>query len=270
MDDVESNNYKRSPIFDREYYDNLEKYCKDIESIKIINTLNKDKYTIIRVDGHKFSNFTRAFDKPDDDLIYAMIETTKDIFKEFIAITGFTQSDEITLLFPPQESFIYSGRIDKLLSLISGMTSARFNYHLLERSKNIDPDSKKYKFMTSGLAYFDSRIFHTDDPYLIFKWRYMNTFRNGINYAGRMYFSNKIISNKGIGQIIGLLRDTANKNLNDFPSHLIYGTWVKKENKLVDFIDYKTKEPIKSIRTFYPTYTFEEMPSNEWVLLQKI
>ena len=60
-----------------------------------------DNHIVIRLDGHKFSKFTKGFKRPFDEVLHnAMIETTKDLVKEFHAVTGYTQSDEITLVIP--------------------------------------------------------------------------------------------------------------------------------------------------------------------------
>lgn len=62
-----------------------------------------DEYIIVRIDGHKFSKFTKGFKKPYDKILSVSMEnTTKDLVEEFGAVTGYTQSDEITLIFPPQ------------------------------------------------------------------------------------------------------------------------------------------------------------------------
>jgi tRNA(His) 5'-end guanylyltransferase len=61
-----------------------------------------DKFIIVRIDGHKFSKFTKGFDKPFDTFLSeTMEETTKILVEEFNAVTGYTQSDEITLIIQP-------------------------------------------------------------------------------------------------------------------------------------------------------------------------
>ncbi len=67
---------------------------------------------IIRLDGHKFSSYTRPFKKPFDErstlqsisdvplVSTVMVATTMDLLNAFNPTTAFTCSDEITLLFP--------------------------------------------------------------------------------------------------------------------------------------------------------------------------
>ena len=56
---------------------------------------------IVRLDGHCFHTFTKGFIRPfDKNLHRAMVLTTGDLVDRFQAYCGYTQSDEITLIFP--------------------------------------------------------------------------------------------------------------------------------------------------------------------------
>ncbi len=78
----------------------IKKYEKESEYI-----IPYSNYIIVRVDGHKFSKFTKGFKKPFDSIIVETMENTaKDLFVEFNAVTAYVQSDEITLVIPPQFS----------------------------------------------------------------------------------------------------------------------------------------------------------------------
>lgn len=62
-----------------------------------------NEFLICRIDGHKFSKFTKGFDKPFDKILTeALIKTTESLVEKFSAVTGYHQSDEITLVFPPK------------------------------------------------------------------------------------------------------------------------------------------------------------------------
>ncbi|TPX72816.1 hypothetical protein SpCBS45565_g00114 [Spizellomyces sp. 'palustris'] len=57
---------------------------------------------IIRLDGVSFRMFTKGLRKPfDERLTDALIDTTKDLICRFNAVLGYSQSDEISLVFPP-------------------------------------------------------------------------------------------------------------------------------------------------------------------------
>ena len=84
---------EQMPLGDRQKF-----YEKTTERV-----IDPSQYIIVRIDGHKFSKFTKGFNKPFDEVLStAMIETTKELVKRFNAVTGYTQSDEITLLIPPE------------------------------------------------------------------------------------------------------------------------------------------------------------------------
>jgi tRNA(His) guanylyltransferase len=153
---------------------------------------------VIRLDGRSFSKFTKKFVKPFDLVfVKAMCMTMQDLVEEFEAQTGYTHSDEITLIFNAKctelEEFEYletkiykeckrdsekdaqtvrtsnlkelpihmfKGRIQKILSLVSSYCSVRFNYHL---SNLIEPiktnyDDKFVELIKSYRQMFDSRI----------------------------------------------------------------------------------------------------------------
>jgi tRNA(His) 5'-end guanylyltransferase len=77
--------------------DRMKKYENHIDS-KII--INPTESFIIRLDGRSFSKFTHKFVKPFDIIfIKAMCLTLMDLIDEFDAQTGYTHSDEITLIF---------------------------------------------------------------------------------------------------------------------------------------------------------------------------
>jgi len=79
----------------------LDDRMKDYEK-ETRNYINPEDYLIIRLDGNKFSKFTKGFNKPFDDILSkCMIEATKEIVSHFGAVTGYTQSDEITIVLSP-------------------------------------------------------------------------------------------------------------------------------------------------------------------------
>jgi len=65
--------------------------------------VDPSKPMVIRIDGHCFSKFTRGLRKPYEEWLHiAMVRTTAKLVKDFSATMGYTQSDEITLIFLPK------------------------------------------------------------------------------------------------------------------------------------------------------------------------
>lgn len=226
--------------------------------------LPNQNWTIIRIDGHCFHTFTKGFDRPcDKDLSDAMIATTKDLCKMFNAVTGYTQSDEITLLILPTEKdlngehfpMIFNGRKQKLVSLTASYASARFNYYLSLQSNHInDKGSIKYKKMNSGEAYFDSRAITLNDIKQVvdvFYWRCnFDCYRNGISALTQTIFSHKQLFRKNTTEKLNMLKEK-NIDINSFPPHLLFGTFIKKQTVKQLIVNQKTNQEEECLRNHY-------------------
>lgn len=212
--------------------------------------LNPNLPFVVRLDGHGFSKFTRGFAKPmDERLKWAMILTTQDLVNEFNARTGFVESDEITLVFPPipneKSTLIYSGRKLKICSLMAGYASARFNFNLrceFERTK----ETSEKLLSKVGKAYFDARVFSVDDEKVAMEaiwWRYrFDTWRNGVAGLAQAEFSTKELHGKSTGDQMKMLKEKGIMLVSQDP-HLLFGTFVKKE--MYDTTGYDPKKKVE-------------------------
>lgn len=127
-------------------------------------------YIVARIDGRGFTRLTKEihdFDKPFDvkfrDL---MIETALHLMTcGFKVIYGFTESDEISLLFDLKED-AFSRKTRKFLSILAAEASAKFSLGL------------------GDLASFDCRISQlprAQDVIDYFRWRNEDAHRNALN-----------------------------------------------------------------------------------------
>lgn len=58
---------------------------------------------IVRLDGHGFSKFTKGLKRPYEKWFHDnMVKTTAVLVHEYSAALGYTQSDEITLVYFPK------------------------------------------------------------------------------------------------------------------------------------------------------------------------
>ena len=78
--------------------DNLGDRIKQYERIETRGKLIPMLPTVVRLDGRSFSKFTKSFEPFDEDMLQAMVATTKFLVEESNAVIGYTQSDEITLI----------------------------------------------------------------------------------------------------------------------------------------------------------------------------
>ena len=99
------------------------------------SVISRDKYFVIRLDGHNFSKFTKIFNYPYDKLFRnAMVITCMQLMDEFNPVFAYTQSDEITLGFIPcveNEERAYAGKIEKLISLTASFASMKLYKNLI-------------------------------------------------------------------------------------------------------------------------------------------
>ncbi len=227
---------------------------------------------IIRLDGRSFSRFTKSFSKPFDiNFVKAMSMTMRDLVEKFEAQTGYTHSDEITLIFNSINDdeleikiHIFDGRIQKLLSLTSAYCSVRFNYHL---EKIIDSSDFKYndnliKVIKSHQQMFDARIlkFSKDKMYEILNhqiWRSVHDCnRNAIQTYTYTNYSTKEVMNKNTTEMIEMLK-TKNINWNDIPTFIKHGIYCKKI-----LVDKAIGEPSNENKVLRSEYVFKQFKIN--------
>ena len=184
---------------------------------------------IIRVDGHSFSKFTAGFDKPFDAQLHeVMRRTSEDLLKHYNdATTAYTQSDEITLIFP-KGTLAFNGRVQKLTSLTAGYVSTRFNHHLVEIfGEKLMPHKR-------GVAHFDARIFCLPTAEEVFNnllWRCRyDCQRNSKSAFARSFMSSKQAHKKHTDEQLSIVLE---KHGSDYykvvPLWAQYGTLIKRE-----------------------------------------
>jgi tRNA(His) guanylyltransferase len=145
------------------------------QKMRIFEELN-DQYIlpgifiVARLDGRSFTRLTKEvhhFEAPYDMKFRDyMIETVQHLMNcGFRIIYGYTQSDEISLLFHPDEN-TFQRKIRKLNSVLAGEASARFS------------------LLLGDMACFDCRISQLPSLELVvdyFRWRNEDAHRNALN-----------------------------------------------------------------------------------------
>ncbi len=127
-------------------------------------------YMVARLDGRGFTRLTKEknqFEKPFDKRFRdMMIETLKHLMRcGFQIMYGYTQSDEISLLFDLKES-TFSRKIRKFNSILAGEASAKFS------------------LLLNDVGVFDCRISQlpeSKDVVDYFRWRSEDANRNALN-----------------------------------------------------------------------------------------
>jgi tRNA(His) guanylyltransferase len=128
-------------------------------------------HMVARIDGRSFSQLTRvsqSFDAPYDTRFRdCMVATLEHLVTScgFSVLFGYTQSDEMSLLFRKDES-LFGRKLRKYLSVLAGEASAKFSLSL------------------GALGAFDARISQFPDVDTVvdyFRWRNEDAQRNALN-----------------------------------------------------------------------------------------
>jgi tRNA(His) guanylyltransferase len=127
-------------------------------------------YLVARIDGRSFTRLTKetmSYEKPFDQRFRdAMIATVEHLMScGFQAAFGYTQSDEISLLFGRDENS-FGRNIRKWTSILAGEASAAFSLRI------------------GQVAAFDCRIIELPAAQLVvdyFRWRSEDAHRNALN-----------------------------------------------------------------------------------------
>lgn len=127
-------------------------------------------YMVARIDGRSFTRLTKQrypFEQPFDVKFRDYMTTTTQHLMccGFRVIYGYTQSDEISLLFHPDED-AFGRKIRKYNSILAGEASAKFS------------------LLLGDVAVFDCRISqlpNTDRVVDYFRWRNEDAHRNALN-----------------------------------------------------------------------------------------
>ena len=200
---------------------------------------------IIRVDGRGFSNLLHSLKNKEfeelktpfiSDFVLAMQRTCRDLVKEFNASTGYTHSDEISLYFKPLNTeddpeedvkeHQFSGRVQKLQTLIASYATVRLIKHLSEINKD------KFHNILDKIT-FDGRVIifpmgHEVCNY--FLWRSKkDCYRNFVSELCYYNFPKKSLEKLNTDERVKKLRNEKGLDINDYNIFLRNGTFIKRE-----------------------------------------
>jgi len=127
-------------------------------------------FLVARIDGRSFTRLTKEvhrFEAPFDERVREMMAASVEHLMEcgFKVIYGYTQSDEISLLFHPQEDS-FGRKLRKYHSVLAGEASAKFS------------------LLLGALAVFDCRMSllpRPNDVVDYFRWRQEDAGRNALS-----------------------------------------------------------------------------------------
>ena len=150
-------------------FDELDTSMRRFET-SLDQTVLPELYMAVRIDGRNFTKLTKEtcrFEAPFDVRFRdAMVDTVRHLMDcGFRIVYGYTQSDEISLLFHPKDN-TFGRKTRKINSVLAGEASAFFSLHL------------------GVLACFDCRVVPLPNLECVrdyFSWRQEDAHRNSLN-----------------------------------------------------------------------------------------
>jgi len=151
-------------------FDDLDKKMRVFETAHDLCVL-PGLYMVARLDGRSFTRLTKEvqqFEAPFDDRFRdLMMDTAEHLMGGcgFNVVYGYTESDEISLLFGLEENS-FGRKLRKLISILAGEASAKF------------------ALLLGAAASFDCRISQLPSVELVvdyFRWRNEDAHRNALN-----------------------------------------------------------------------------------------
>lgn len=202
-------------------------------------------HIVVRLDGRSFTRLTKEvhrFESPFDERVRdLMVTTTKHVMAcGFRILYGYTQSDEISLLFHRDED-LFGRKLRKLESVLAGEASAAFSLAL------------------GAHAAFDGRVSQLPDAGRVrdyFRWRQEDAHRNALN--AHCYWALRR-EGKSVGQATegsqGMSTAEKNEllyrhgvNYNDLPAWQKRGTGVHWADVSKAGVDPRTGAPTQTTR----------------------
>lgn len=195
---------------------------KGYEAVETDRRLDPHQPIYARIDGRAFSTFTRGMARPfDSGMTAAMIEVTKHLVHETHARIGYTQSDEISLVWlaeSAESDILFSAKVQKMASVLASMAAAKM--------ARVCPPG-----FEDRLPHFDARVFQLPDKIEAanaFLWRAMDARKNAISMLAQSEFSHRHLHQKGQADMLEMLF-ARGLNFEDYPQSFTRGTFVRRE-----------------------------------------
>lgn len=181
---------------------------------------------VARMDGRSFSSFTKGMDRPyDADMSAAMIATCKALVEETGALMGYTQSDEITLVWYSdtlRRQTWFDGRVLKMNTALAASATLAFNEYIGKHSRLKEYAKKRPKF--------DARAWNVptlEEAANSFLWRERDATKNSITMAAGAFYSHKQLQgvNGSVKQDMLMAKGV---NWNNYPAFFKRGTFIQR------------------------------------------
>lgn len=177
---------------------------------------------VARIDGRAFHTFTRHLDRPfDEGLVGCMHATTSALVDEFKPLVGYTQSDEITLVFG-DSAVLFGGRFQKYTSILASFAAAAFAENRVTHLTG--------KQLPRMLPHFDCRVWPVQSleaALAVLSWREADAVKNSVQMLAQAHFSHGALQGKRRRELMDMLM-TKGVNWNDLPAAMKRGAYFRR------------------------------------------
>jgi len=202
-----------------------------------------------RLDGKSFHTWTQDLARPFDKRLHDLfVKTTMFLVEETCARVGYTQSDEITLVWYSNDiesQVFFDGKVHKMVSVLASMATGFFNHEVpdafplriwkgnrsLGACDNTTPVSAPLD--ARPLAFFDCRVWQVptlEEAANVLVWRELDATRNSIQMAAQAVYSHKELLNKNNSEMQEMLHQKG-VNWNNYSDWCKRGTYVQRKKR---------------------------------------
>lgn len=185
---------------------------------------------VARMDGRGFSRWTSGLARPfDADLSNVMVETTRHLVAQTGARIGYTQSDEITLVFlvdDIKQTMMFDGKAQKLCSVLASMTTSTFMVECLKTGGELATRAMRG-------PQFDARVFQVPTRFEAANavlWREMDATKNAVSMAARSMYEHAELQGKN-GSEMQEMMWRKGTNFNDLPASFKRGVFLQARTR---------------------------------------
>lgn len=199
---------------------------KEYERVETSRKCDPSKPICVRLDGNCFSTFTRGLARPYDERMSNIMKlVTQYLVKETHAKIGYTQSDEITLIYFYEEGSqpLHGGKFHKLTSILAGKASGMFQDLL----GNLLPEK------IGNHPVFDCRVWQVptkEEAANVVLWRWFDARKNSISMLAQSEFSHKTLHGKDAKMMREMLLEKG-IDWNMYPDFFKWGSFFQRKSE---------------------------------------
>lgn len=181
-----------------------------------------------RIDGRSFSKFTKGMQTPFDHVFsMVMAATTQELVRSTAACFGYTQSDEISLVWitrDPKQEMPFGGKVQKLTSTLAASATVNFYKEGLKQGWG-------KTHLLGKTPTFDCRVFQLPNEVEaanVILWREIDARKNAISKATREFYSTKQMHGKGQADQLEMLKKAGVNFEKDYPLFIRQGMFFQR------------------------------------------